>query len=41
VLACFRNFAISLLRLFQVSNIKAAWRDLAAQAHKVLTMFRL
>jgi predicted transposase YbfD/YdcC len=41
VLACFRNFAISLLRLFQVSNIKAALRDLAAQAHKVLTMFRL
>lgn len=41
VLACFRNFAISLLRLFQVSNITAALRDLAAQAHKVLRMFRL
>ena len=41
VLACPRNFAISLLRLFQVSNIKAALRDLAAQAHKVLTLFCL
>lgn len=41
VLACLRNFAISLLRLFQVSNIKAALRDLAAQAHKVLRMFHL
>jgi hypothetical protein len=41
VLACFRNFAISRLRLFQVSNINAAWRDLAAQAHKVLNLFRL
>lgn len=41
VLACFRNFAISLLRLFQVSNITAALRNLAAQAHKVLNMFRL
>jgi predicted transposase YbfD/YdcC len=41
VLACFLNFAISLLRLFQVSNITAALRDLAAQAHTVLTLFRL
>lgn len=41
VLACLRNFAISLLRLFQVSNIKAALRDLAAQANKVLNLFRL
>jgi len=41
VLACLRNFAISLLRLFQVSNITAALRDLAAQAHTVLMLFRL
>ncbi len=41
VLACLRNFAISLLRVLHVSNIKAALRDLAAQANKVLRMFRL
>lgn len=41
VLACLRNFAISLLRVLHVSNITAALRDLAAQANKVLTMFRL
>ena len=41
VRACLRNVAISLPRLFQVSNIKAAWRDLAAQAHKVLNLFRV
>jgi predicted transposase YbfD/YdcC len=40
-LACLRNFAISLLRLHQVPNIKAALRDLAAQASKVLKMLRL
>ena len=40
-LACLRNFAISLLRLLQVSNIKAALRDLAAKAHKVLKMFHM
>lgn len=41
VLACLRNFAISLLRTFRVTNIKAALRDLAAQADKVLRIFRL
>jgi len=40
-LACLRNFAISLLRLLQVTNIKAALRDLAANARKVFTMLRL
>lgn len=40
-LACLRNFAISLLRLHQVPSIKAALRDLAAQANKVLAMLRL
>ena len=40
-LACLRNFAISLLRLHQVPNIKAALRGLAAQASKVLQMRRL
>ena len=40
-LACLRNFTISLLRLFRVSNIKAALRDLAAQADQVLAMLRL
>jgi predicted transposase YbfD/YdcC len=41
VLACLRNVAISLPRLFQVSNIKAALRDSAAQAHKILNLFRV
>lgn len=41
VLACLRNFAISVLRTFRVTNIKSALRDLAAQADKVLRMFRL
>jgi len=40
-LACLRNFAISLLRLHQVPSIKAALRDLAAQASKVLAMLHL
>ncbi|MHB1587130.1 MAG: hypothetical protein ACYDDA_09500 [Acidiferrobacteraceae bacterium] len=40
-LSCLRNFAISLLRLFHVLNIKAALRGLAAQADKVLEMLRL
>jgi len=40
-LACLRNFAISLLRLLQVPNIKAALRDLAANARKILTLLRL
>ena len=40
-LACLRNFAISLLRLHQVPNIKAALRGLAAQASKVLEMLHL
>ena len=40
-LACLRNFAISLLRLHQVPSIKAALRDLAAQASKVLTLLHL
>ena len=40
-LACLRNFAISLLRLHRVHNIKAALRALAAQAGKVLKMLRL
>ena len=40
-LACMRNFAISLLRLQRVPNIKAALRDLAANARKILTMLRL
>lgn len=41
VLSCLRNFAISLLRLHRVRNIKAALRDLAAQANKVLDMLCL
>ena len=40
-LACLRNFSISLLRLHHVPNIKAALRDLAAQADKVLEMLGL
>lgn len=40
-LACLRNFAISMLRLRKVPNIKAALRDLAAQPGKVLAMLRL
>jgi predicted transposase YbfD/YdcC len=40
-LACLRNFAISLLRLHPVTNIKAALRALAAQADKVLEMLHL
>ncbi len=40
-LSCLRNFAISLLRLFHVPNIKAALRGLAAQADTVLEMLRL
>ncbi len=40
-LACLRNFAISLLRLHNVTNIKAALRALAAQAGKVLEMLHL
>lgn len=40
-LACLRNFAISVLRLFNVSNITAALRDLAARPHRVLAMLRL
>jgi len=36
-LACRRSSAISLLRLHHVPGIKAALRDLAAQASKVLT----
>lgn len=40
-LSCLRNFAISLLRLHQVTNIKAALRAMAAQANKVLEMLRL
>lgn len=40
-LACLRNFAISLLRLLRVPNIKAALRDLAANAGKIFTILRL
>ena len=40
-LACLRNFAISLLRMMGKTNIKAALRDLAANAGKVLKMLRL
>ena len=40
-LSCLRNFAISVLRLHRVCNIKAALRALAAQASKVLDMLRL
>ena len=40
-LACLRNFAISVLRVLGVTGIKAALRGLAAQAHKVLGIFRL
>ena len=40
-LACMRNFAISLLRLRRVTNIKAALRDLAANARKIFTMLYL
>ncbi len=36
-----RRDTIGLLRLFKVSNIKAAFRDLAADAGKVLKMLRL
>ena len=39
-LACLRNFAISLLRLLHVPNIKAALRDLAANVRKIFTMLR-
>ena len=41
VRACLRTVPLSLLRLFQGSNITAAWRDWAAQANTVLNMFRL
>ena len=40
-LACIRNFAISLLRLLHVPNIKAALRDLAANARKIFAMLRM
>ncbi len=40
-LACLRNFAISLLRLYHVPNIKAELRAMAAQANKVLEMLHL
>ena len=40
-LACLRNFAISLLRLLQIPNIKAALRDLAANARKIFTVLRM
>jgi predicted transposase YbfD/YdcC len=40
-LACLRNLAIGLLRKFKVTNIKAAFRDLAADADKVLKMLGL
>jgi hypothetical protein len=40
-LACLRNFAISLLRLLHVTNIRAAMRDLAANAAMSLKMLRL
>lgn len=40
-LACLRNLSIGLLRLFKVPNIKAAFRDLTADADKVLKMLRL
>ena len=40
-LGCLRNLAIGLLRLFKVPNIKAAFRDLAANADQVLKMLRL
>jgi predicted transposase YbfD/YdcC len=40
-LACLRNFSISLLRSFNVTNIKAGLRDLTADAAKVLKMLGL
>lgn len=40
-LACLRNLAIGLLRLFKVPNIKAAFRDLASSADQALKMLRL
>jgi len=40
-LACLRNFAISVLRLHKVPNIKAALRALAAQASQVLSLLHL
>lgn len=40
-LACLRNLVIGLLRKFKVTNIKAAFRDLAADADKVLKMLGL
>ena len=40
-LACMRNFAISLFRLLHVPNIKAALRDLAANARKIFAMLRM
>ena len=40
-LACLRNFAISLLRLQIVPNIKAALRRLAAQTNAVFEMLHL
>ena len=40
-LACLRNFAISLLRLYLVPNIKAALRRLAAQTNEVFKMLHL
>ena len=38
-LACMRNFAISLLRLLHVPNIKAALRELEANARKVSSRY--
>ncbi len=40
-LACLRNLAIDLLRLFKAANIKAAFRDWAANANRVLKMLGL
>lgn len=41
MMACLRNFAISLLRLAKVTNITKALRDLWAKPHLALRLLRL
>ena len=41
MMACLRNFAISLLRLMHFSNIAKATREFAARSHLALRLLRL
>lgn len=41
MMACLRNFAISLLRLMQVTNIAKATREFAARSHLALRLLAI